>query len=96
MDVQGMLAFYTDNMDKQDKHSIYSELEDVDKTCVHIVIAIDAVFAVLAYVIFPEGIFNTPFAQLTVGILLRLVGAVVFGILAILIGIDVITKFIRK
>jgi hypothetical protein len=85
-------------MDKQEKHSTYSELESVDKTCVHVSIVIGIVFVLLAYISYPEGIFNTHnthFAKLTMGTVLRLILTVMFGALAILIFIDVVALFIR-
>ncbi len=83
-------------MNKQEKHCTYSELEDADKTCVHVTMVIAIIFVILAYISYPEGIFNTPFAKLTVGTVLRLIGTVMFGALAIRIFIDVVTLFIRK
>jgi len=83
-------------MNKKVKHSIYSGMEDVDRSCVHVVIMIGVIFAVLAYIIFPAGILNIPFAELTAGPVLRLSGAVILGVLTILIFIDVLDVFIKR
>jgi hypothetical protein len=83
-------------MDKQDKHSIYSRMEDVDRSCVHVVIVIGVVLALLAYIIYPSGIGGISFTELTPGAVLRLTGAVVLGLSAILIFIDVLDVFIKR
>jgi hypothetical protein len=71
-------------------------MEDVDRSCVHVVMMIGVVFAVLSYIIFPAGIFDIPFAELTSGPVLRLTGSVIAGGLAILILIDVRAVFIKR
>ncbi len=83
-------------MTKQVKHSIYSGMEDVDRSCVHAVIMIGVIFAALAYTIWPAGIFNIPFAGLTAGTVLKLAGAAILGIATILIFIDVLKVFIKR
>lgn len=84
------------NMTKQVRHSIYSGMEDVDRSCVHVVIMIGVIFAALAYVSYPAGISDIAFSELTAGPVLRLVGAVILGIASILIFIDVLKVFIRR
>jgi len=42
-----------------------------------------AIFAVMAYLLWPSGIFNIPFSQSSLGNIFRLVGAILFGIIAI-------------
>ena len=83
-------------MNKKVKNSIYSEMEDVDRSCVHVAIMISVIFALLAYIIYPAGILAIPFTKLTAGPVFRLTGAVISGILAILILIDVQSVFIKR
>ena len=83
-------------MDRRDKRSTYSRLEDSDKSCVHAVTVIGAVFAVLAFITYPAGIFDVPCNQLTAGIVLRFIAAVILAIVAVLICIDVIKVFIKR
>lgn len=82
--------------DKQEKHSKYSELDESDKSCVHAVIVIGVVVAGLAFIIYPAGIFDISSANLTAGDVLRLIGAGIIGILALLIFIDVISVFMKR
>lgn len=44
---------------------------------------LSAIFAALAYALYPAGVFHIPFAQLTLGNIFSLIGAVIFGIMAI-------------
>jgi hypothetical protein len=44
---------------------------------------ITAICAVMAYLLWPSGVFNIPFSQLPLGNIFRLVGAILFGIIAI-------------
>ncbi len=83
-------------MNKKVKHSIYSGMEDVDRSCVHVVIMIGVIFAVLAYFTCPAGILDIPFTELTAGTVSRLTGAVILGIATILIFIDVLKVFIKR
>lgn len=71
-------------------------MEDVDRSCVHVVIIICVIFAGLAYIIYPVGIFNIPITELTAGPVLRLTGAVMIGIVTIRICIDVLKLFIKR
>lgn len=83
-------------MNKKVKHSIYSGMEDVDRSCVHVVIMIGVIFAVLAYFTYPAGISDIPFTELTAGPVSRLTGAVILGIVTILVFIDVLKVFIKR
>jgi hypothetical protein len=83
-------------MNKQVKQSIYSGMEDVDRSCVHVVIMIGVMFAVLAYITYPAGILDIPFTALTAGPVLRLTGTLILGIVTILIFIDVLKVFIKR
>jgi hypothetical protein len=84
------------NMNKNVKQSTYSRLEDVDKSCAHAVLITGLIFAVLAYLIYPGGISDIPFSELTAGPVIRLTVAVVLGVLSILIFIDVLNVFIKR
>lgn len=42
-----------------------------------------AILGTIAYALYPSGIFDIPFAQLTLGKILRLIGAVIFAIAVI-------------
>ncbi|MBI4683234.1 MAG: hypothetical protein HY757_09070 [Nitrospirae bacterium] len=83
-------------MNKKDKHSIYSGMEDVDRSCVHVVIIIGVIFAVLVYFIYPAGILDIPSSEMTAGPVSRLTGALILGIVTILIFIDVLNVFIKR
>ncbi|MBI5664575.1 MAG: hypothetical protein HZC49_05765 [Nitrospirae bacterium] len=83
-------------MNKQVKHSIYSGMEDVDRSCVHVVIMIGVILAVLACIIYPAGLFDVPFTELKAGTVLRLTGSVVLGAVTVLIFIDVLKVFIKR
>lgn len=83
-------------MNKKIKHSTYSRMEDVDRSCVQAVIVIGLIFAVSAYFMYPAGIFDIPFAELTAGPVLRLTGTVILGVITILIFIDVLDVFIKR
>ncbi|MEW6599571.1 MAG: hypothetical protein AB1499_01235 [Nitrospirota bacterium] len=83
-------------MNEKRKQSRYSSLEDVDRSCVHVVIAIGVVFAVLAYLICPSGILDIPAGKLTAGHVLKLTGTAIFGVISILILIDVINVFRKR
>jgi uncharacterized membrane protein YvlD (DUF360 family) len=41
-----------------------------------------AVFGVIAYALYPVGVFSIPFSQLTLGNILCVIGAAFFGLLA--------------
>jgi hypothetical protein len=42
-----------------------------------------AIFAAIAYALYPSGVFHIPFAQLTLGNIFSLIGAVIFAVMAI-------------
>lgn len=71
-------------------------MEDIDRSCVYAVIAAGLVFALLTYIIYPAGIWDVPFSDLTSGRVLRLTGAVILGVLTLLIFIDVINVFRKR
>jgi len=83
-------------MNKQGKHSIYSAMEEVDRSCVHVAIMVGVIFAVLSYLIYPPGISDIPFAELTASPVLRISVAIILGMVAILIFIDVLKVFIKR
>lgn len=88
--------FFMTNMNKKVKHSIYSGMEEVDRSCVHAVIMIGVMIAVLACYIYPDGISDVPFAELTSGPVLRLTGAVILGMVTVLVFIDILKVFIKR
>lgn len=84
------------SINEQGKHSIYSGMEEVDRSCVHAVIMIGVILAIMACAIYPEGIFDVPFTELKAGPVLRLTGAIILGTVTILIFIDVLKVFIKQ
>jgi len=71
-------------------------MEDVDRSCVHVVIIICVIFAILTYMIYPAGILDIAYAELTAGHVVRLTGAVILGVLTIRIFIDILDVFIKR
>jgi hypothetical protein len=53
-------------------------------------------FASTAYALYPEGVFSIPFAQLTLGDILRLLGAVVSALGAIICGFGTVMAFLKN
>lgn len=90
------MVLFHNYMNKKVKQSTYQGMEDVDRSCVNAVIMIEIIFAVSAYIIYPAGILDVPVAELGPVHFLRLTGAIILGVLTILIFIDVLGVFIKR